>query len=206
MFIRMKRPQSLYQTAILLSWFSIILLISGFGSGCAQQDQTVYQPAVAKLIESANTLKNSNQTQAAICRLEAAADIAPKTYQVQYNLGVLYSESSQWEAAVSHLQKALEISPHQPNGLYTLGYTYEAMGDQYFWRVDNADPKALEGPDVPAMIKGLSQEEAKQKGIEAYQKAVETYQLFLEKAPEADPARKEIADQIQYLTAKIASV
>lgn len=181
----------------------------GFGlslllGGCAtQQGEAVYQPAVAKLIEKASSLKNANQTDAAICRLEAAADIAPNTYQVQYNLGVLYSESSRYAPAIEHLNKALTISPNQPNGLYTLGYTYESLGDQYFLVAQAQSPEEARELNVSEEVKALPQSEALTRGKEAYQQAIDVYERFLDAAPASDPARDEVTNQIQSLNAKL---
>jgi tetratricopeptide (TPR) repeat protein len=177
---------------------SVVLVLSG----CHQNGDAVYQPAVAKLIEKAGALKNENRLNEAICRLEAAADIAPQTYQVQYNLGVLYSQAERWLPAVTHLEKAVGISPGQPNTLYTLAYSYESLGDQYRAVAQSASPEELKSMPFPPEIKSLSKEEAAAKGQEAYQKAIETNEKFLQVAPSADPGRKDVEAQLSALKSK----
>lgn len=172
----------------------------GFAACSQGGDNAVYQPALAKLIEKAREYKDQGQVETAISRLEAAADIAPDTYQVHYNLGVLYSETSNWEKAARHLEKALEISPDQPNGLYTLGYTYESMGDAFNQAAQAASSSETDSPAPQAP--GPSPEEARAKAHDAYQKAISAYQRFLEVAPSSDPGRADVQNQLELLTGK----
>ncbi len=185
----------------LLCLMALVMLVL---TGCSEK-AAVYQPAVAKLVERAAEFKNANQPQEAICRLEAAADIAPDSYQVQYNLGILYSEAQRWEPAINHLKQALEISPNQANALYTLAFTYESQGDQLMQYANITDPKELEGLNMPESVKALSKEDARSKGQEAYQSALGTYQTFLEKAPGNDPSRGQVESHLNMLQSKIAA-
>lgn len=173
---------------------SLLLL---FSFGCAQ-DEAVYQPAVAKLIERASELKHAQQMDQAISRLEAAADLTPQAFEVQYNLGVLYSETNQWAKAVEHLKKAVAISPNQPNGLYTLGFAYESLGDS-FSALDSKLSESKEKSSNPA----ANSEHAATQQLEAYQNALSTYQLFLKVAPSTDPGRKEVEEQLNLLQDRI---
>lgn len=169
-------------------------------SGC-EQDTAVYQPALAKLIEKADALKKANNPEAALCRLQAAADIDAKAFPVQYNLGVLYSQMGQQAQAVEHLKQALAIKPDEPNALYTLGMAYQGLGDEYFNAAQLTDPKAR--AELPETFRSLSKEDAIAKGKAAYGQALETYQQFLKVAPSADPGRQEVSQQIPLLEARL---
>jgi tetratricopeptide (TPR) repeat protein len=184
------------------SFLIFSLLVLSIGSGCSSQS-TVYQPAVAKLIESARTLKDSSQTDAAVCRLESAADIAPDSYQVQYDLGILYSDANQLPHAVEHLKKAADLAPDKPNTFFTLGDTEENLGDLYAEVANAPGPKTLQDPRLPADMKKLSKPDATAKSKAAYQDALDAYQKFLQAAPSSDPGRKEVEGQIAALQAKL---
>lgn len=176
----------------LLSLVSVISLVFGgwVFSGCNEK-AAVYQPAVAMLIEKSAALKAANQLAPAICRLEAAADLAPESYPVQYNLGTLYSQAEQWQSAIEHINKALAIHPGQPNALYTLGYSYQGLGDKYLSESAAADTR-------PANPKAESQ------AVEAYQNAITAYQQFLKTAPAQDQARSDVEAMVTHLQSKLA--
>jgi tetratricopeptide (TPR) repeat protein len=172
-------------------------------SGCASHGDAVFQPAVAKLMESASALKNEGKTAEAICRMTAAAELSPEIYQVQYNLGVLYTETNSWPEAIQHLEKAVEINPKEPNGFYTLGYAYESLGDVFSTAVNSPLPTEPEKKEeLPEIIREISPEEAQAKSTESYQKAIEIYQQFMEVAPPNDPARADVQAQLDNLKSK----
>jgi tetratricopeptide (TPR) repeat protein len=173
----------------------------GLLSGC-NEDESVYQPAVAKLIEKANTYKNTSQLPLAICRLEAAADLAPQTYQVHFNLGVLYSENHQFQEAIGALTKAIELSPQSANGYYTLAYAYENLGTEYETVAQAALPKDIDPTTVSTAIRQMPKPEAQRKAAESYEKAIQNYQAYLKLAPSGDPNRADAEGQVQALQQK----
>lgn len=184
-------------------WFNlgVASLVAGatfLTAGCTTQGggEAVFQPAVSKLIESSNNLKQAGKLPEAICRLEAAADLSPESFPVQYNLGILYTDQGNWANAIQHLEKAVSLSPDDPNGYYSLGYAYESLG--------NAAYQASQSP-----AEGASQslpEQATADAKAAYQKALDTYKSFLEKAPGNDPARGDIEQQISVIENRMTSL
>jgi tetratricopeptide (TPR) repeat protein len=163
-------------------------------SGCAQ-DEAVYKPAVSKLIEKAQEFKSANQLEQAVCRLEAAADIAPETFQVHYNLGLLYYNTNQLENAVTHLQKALELSPEDANALYTLGFAYASIGDAIFAQLNTQKEETGTLPE--------GSEPVIEQGMEAYRNAVSTYRKFLYVAPSTDVGRKDVEQELEVIQSKV---
>lgn len=192
------------KTSVFRFGFTLVLLATLGATGCNdKKNAAVYQPAVAKLIESAQTFKTANQPGKALCRLEAAADLAPETYQVQYNLGVLASEQNRWDLAIPHLVKATALAPNDANAWYTLAYTYESMGDVYMGRVQVTRPEDINA--LPMELRKLSKDAASQHAHASYAKAVESYQRFLDVAPDSDPGRPDAENQVQALQSKLKS-
>lgn len=168
------------------------LLAGGLLAGCEKTD-SVYKPAVAKLMEDAQHLKQQNQLPSAICRLESAVVLAPETPQVHYNLGVLYAEANQWTSAIDHLKEATRLDPKFENAWYTLGYAHAALGDTLA-ATFNASPQgsATESGDLkltPAMC---------------YQESQRAYQQYLKLAPNG-PQAKSANEQLERLKSQGAS-
>ncbi len=187
------RPSSLLSP--LLSMGLACLFFSG--TGCSEK-QAVYQPAVSTLLTKADALKKAGQYPEAICRLQAASDLSPELFQVQYNLGVLYIDTTEWPLAIQHLEKALALSPHHANTLYSLGFAHESLAAEY--EQGAMSPQNTE--DMPATLKGLTPTEAKAKATTAYQDAVKAYEQFLEFAPKSDPARQAVQSALPSLKQK----
>ncbi len=173
---------------VLVSGLFLSGLLMFSAAGCNEQS-AVLRPAVSKLIERAQSFKEAGDYPQAVCRLESAADIAPEMFEVQYNLGVLYTMTEAWENAVIHLQKEAEIEPDNANALYTLGNAYDSLSQAY---MTAANTKPEEKKDLAPAMQALSPEEAAQKSQEAQAKAIETYRAFLDKAPQNDPARPDV--------------
>ena len=198
LFNSLIEPQRLFKKSLGMGLVCVVVS-SLFLSGCSE-DQAVYQPAVAKLLEKASSLKKASQNDEALCRLKAAEDIMPGSFQVQYDLGVLYSEENHYLPAIEHLEKATSLSPSDANTLYSLGFTYEALGDAY-QHAAKVSPQELQKPEF-AFAKGASPGEMASKQKEAYQKAIETYQKFLKVASKDDTGRKDVQGQLQLLQAQ----
>jgi len=152
--------------------FLVMVLIGSFMTACDEKE-AVFTPAISALSQKADALHQAGQTGQAICRLESAADIAPDTFQLQYNLGVLYTETHQWPKAVEHLEAATKVSPGQANGFFSLAFAYESWGDD---------------------LKKQSKASA-----ETYQKAITAYQQFLKTSPSTDPGRQNAQAEITRL-------
>jgi tetratricopeptide (TPR) repeat protein len=163
-------------------------------TGCTEK-HAIYQPAVAQLIQRAGQLKNSNQVHAAICRMEAAADLAPSAYPVQYNLAVLYSNTQQWVPAIEHLNQAVALDPKAANAWYTLGIAHEELATllRHASTLSPIERKPLPLPkdflEAPAIT--LS-DQAKTHLAEAKT----AYERFLETAPVNDPARSDVLSRL----------
>ncbi len=175
-----------------------VLGVSVLMMSCAQNN-TVYQPAIAKLIEKASAFKNQSHLDEAICRLKAAEDLGPDVYQVHYNLGVLYSEANQWQPAIDELQKALKISPNQPDSLYTLAYSYESLGDMLSGSPGSPSTEKTKTSTASSTTSVSGQDEAKQ----AYQEALATYQQYLKVAPQNSQQAKDAQGESTYLESKL---
>lgn len=171
-------------------------------SGCEQQT-SVYQPAVAKLIEKAAQLKQAGNTMEAACRLKAAVDLSPDVFQVQYNLGVVYSDAAQWEAAISALEKAVHLNANQPSAWYALGLSYQSLGDQWENRIQAQPTDKAVWTTVPEAMRATPVTQAKLEAQKAYQNAIKVYTTFLDKAPQNDPSRADVLTQLQALQNKI---
>lgn len=152
-------------------------------TGCGKTD-SVYKPAVAKLMEDAQQLKQQNQLPTAICRLESAVVLAPDTPQVQYNLGVLYAEANQWTSAIDHLKEATRLNPQFDNAWYTLGYAYSALGDSIAATFKTQPTSQGESGDL------------KLTPAQCYQDSLAAYQQYLKispNGPQAKSAKERVA-------------
>lgn len=168
-------------------------------AACSQK-QAVYQPAVAKLIERASALKNSNQLDQAICRLEAAADLAPDVFQVQYNLGIVYTEANRPLQAMPHLKQAVALNPNDANAHYALGIAAMAWRDM----LTLAEKAKTQGDNLkdlalPPEALALSPAEIQTQRADATETARQAFAAFLKYAPQQDPARAQIEAQLQTL-------
>jgi tetratricopeptide (TPR) repeat protein len=165
--------------------------------GC-KQDKAVYQPAVAKLVQSADALKKANRVDEAICRLHAAVDISPDTFQLHYNLGVLYSQANRWAESAAELEKAVKLSPNDPNAWYTLGYAYTAMGDQAKRpSPTNGSQDMGSGPPTGPSAEMLAMAQA------YYQQALQAFDRYMAVAPQTDSGRQQVQQQMRYLQAQL---
>lgn len=161
-----------------------LLVMAGVGLGCDDK-QAVMRPAVSKLMDQAALLEQQGDIAKAIGHLEAAEVLDPKSYEVEYNLGVLYTQTQGWQAAVTHLNKAFQLNPSQPDVLYTLAYANEYWGNAL---LSPADEKSA--PDNAQVAK-------------VYQQSIEAYTLFLKTAPKAHPRYLDAQNHMAGLQSKL---
>jgi len=185
----MKRP-------VLFTFLPFVLVSSLILTACNEKE-AVFEPAVASLIQKADAFHKAGDTGLAICRLEAAADLTPEMFQVQYNLGVLYTENHQWQKATEHLEKAVETNPGQASGFFSLGYAYAAWGDELSGKMEPAAPKPSTKTHSAPQISPLAGDP---KTI--YPKAIAAYEQFLKIAPDSDPGRQAAQSELTRIQAK----
>jgi tetratricopeptide (TPR) repeat protein len=189
--------------------YELLLAMAGIAltfSGCTT-DMTM-QPAVVKLSERADALIKENKPEEALCRLEAASELAPESFQAQYNVGVTLNKLEQWERAVIPLKKAHEIKPESADILYTMGVNYQALGDAYVQAAKTApnppkptDPTHSQPTSAPP-TSGASKAGLK-KARDAYTEAMKAYEHFLKIATEQDPSRADVNQQLEALKARM---
>lgn len=190
---------------VLSGFTGLALLVIGLFAGCTT-DMTM-QPAVVKLSERADALLKENRPEEALCRLQAAAELAPDSFQTQYNVGVTLNKMQQWEKAVEHLKKAHAMKPESPDILYTMGVNYQSLGDAYLQtaktppsKTDEQEPQDAPSPQGPAPQGGLK------KALDAYAESIKAYEGFLKIATEQDPSRADANQQRETLKARMASL
>ena len=193
---------------VLLGFTGVALLFIGLFAGCTT-DMTM-QPAVVKLSERADALLKENRPEEALCRLQAAAELAPDSFQTQYNVGVTLNKMQQWEKAVEPLKKAHAIKPESPDILYTMGVNYQSLGDAYLQaaKTPPSKPSGPEGqpsPEAPAPLAPVSQGGLK-KALDAYTESIKAYESFLKIATEQDPSRADANQQLEALRARMTSL
>ena len=176
----------------------LALVLGAVFTGCST-DMTM-QPAVVKLSQRADELIKENKPEEALCRLQASAELAPESFQTQYNVGVTLNKMQQWEKAVDPLKKAQAIKPESADILYTMGVNYQSLGDAYLQMAKTPAPKTPASPEAPP---ATGSAEATQKALDAYTEAMKAYEHFLKVATEQDPSRADVNQQLEALKSRI---
>ncbi|MCA9807509.1 MAG: hypothetical protein KC476_06100 [Cyanobacteria bacterium HKST-UBA06] len=171
------------------------------------------------MLKSAQSLASEDKLDEALCRLESAASLTPDSFEITYNMGILYRKRQQYMAALQAFEKALATNPSEPADLYyTKAITHHELADTLNkWAHELAEATQTEAPaqrqdslddfrtDMAKNLTDMALPEAwgkldanalKGEAVKQYQAAIKAYQDFLGSASELDKARDDAHQQV----------
>lgn len=91
--------------------FCCVVLAASFSTGLSQVEPASGEPSLNDLFTQAKSLIGNAKPNEALAVLREAEKLAPKQYEIQMLLGIVFAEMKQYPESVSAFQKAADIQP-----------------------------------------------------------------------------------------------
>ncbi|MGE0201667.1 MAG: tetratricopeptide repeat protein [Candidatus Melainabacteria bacterium] len=199
-FQRSRSRTFLSRTGLLAGITGMLLL-----SGC--DDNLVYKRSVGDLNSKAQQFIGMGDYPSAVCRLEAALDLAPNEPATLNNLAIAYKENSQYEKSLAVFEQMKKTNTDAAKAVQieqSIAILNEAVADDLITKADELEVRLQNPPEAPAKPNPAEITALRQKAVLAYEDAIAQYNSLLGLGKGVDT--KAVQEQVKALESKVDSL